>query len=108
MSDRLEPVVRRTIAVVFIGPFMTQMDSTVVNVSLSTIRDDLHATIDAAQWVVTGYLLALALMLPLNGWLVDRLGAKRLYLVCFTGFTVASALCGLAPSIRAPRRRSRR
>ena len=50
------------------------------------------------QWVVTGYLLALALMLPLSGWLVDRLGAKRVYLGCFTLFTIASLLCGLSSS----------
>ncbi len=99
MSERLDPKVWRTVAVAFIGPFMTQMDSTVVNVSLSTIRDELHSTIDGAQWVVSGYLLALALMLPLNGWLVDRIGTKRLYVICFTGFTLASALCGLSPSI---------
>jgi EmrB/QacA subfamily drug resistance transporter len=99
MTERLDPLVRRVVAVAFIGPFMTQMDSTVVNVSLSTIRDDLHSTIDSTQWVVSGYLLALALMLPLNGWLVDRIGAKRLYLICFSAFTLASALCGLAPSI---------
>jgi MFS family permease len=48
------------------------------------------------QWVTSGYLLALALMLPLNGWLVERIGAKRLYLVCFSGFTLASALCALS------------
>ncbi len=84
------------IAVVFLGPFMTQMDSTVVNVALSTIRQDLHATITSAQWMISGYLLALALMLPLNGWLVDRLGAKRLYLGCFSAFTLASVLCGAA------------
>jgi MFS family permease len=54
-----------------LGPFMTQMDSTVVNVSLSTIRQDLHASIATAQWIISGYLLALALMLPLNGWMVN-------------------------------------
>jgi EmrB/QacA subfamily drug resistance transporter len=99
MTERLDPMVRRVVAVAFIGPFMTQIDSTVVNVALSTIRDDLHSTLDGAQWVVSGYLLALALMLPLNGWLVDRIGAKRMYVICFSGFTLASALCGLAPSI---------
>jgi MFS family permease len=46
--------------------------------------------------VTSGYLLALALILPLNGWLVDRIGAKALYLGCFTAFTLSSALCGLA------------
>ena len=99
MTDRLAPKVWRTVAVAFLGPFMTQMDSTVVNVSLSTIRDELHSTIAGAQWVISGYLLALTLALPLNGWLVDRIGAKRLYMICFSAFTLASALCGLASSI---------
>ncbi len=99
MSERLDPKIWRVVAVAFIGPFMTQMDSTVVNVSLSTIRDELHSTIAGAQWVVSGYLLALAVVLPLNGWLVDRIGAKRLYVICFSAFTLASMLCGLAPSI---------
>ena len=93
---RLDPGIWRVAAVVFLGPFMTQLDSTVVNLSLSTIRQDLHASIATAQWIVSGYLLALALMLPLNGWLVDRLGAKRLYLGCFSAFTLASLLCGTA------------
>ena len=99
MTGRLDPKVWRTVAVAFLGPFMTQLDSTVVNVSLSTIRDELHATIAGAQWVVSGYLLALALVLPLNGWLVDRVGVRRLYLICFAAFTLASGLCGLASSI---------
>jgi EmrB/QacA subfamily drug resistance transporter len=81
------------------GPLMSQMDSTVVNVSLATIRQDLHASIDTVQWIVGGYLLALALVLPLNAWLVDRLGAKRLYLASFCAFTLASLLCGAARSI---------
>jgi predicted MFS family arabinose efflux permease len=95
-SGHLDPKVWKVIAVVLLGPFMTQMDSTVVNVSLSTIRQDLDASIAAAQWIISGYLLALALMLPLNGWLVDKLGAKRLYLVCFSAFTLTSVLCGAA------------
>jgi EmrB/QacA subfamily drug resistance transporter len=75
---------------------MTQLDSTVVNLSLATIRQALNSSIATAQWIVSGYLLALALMLPLNGWLVDRLGAKRLYLGCFSAFTLGSLLCGAA------------
>ena len=91
-----EPIPWKIVAVVMMAPFMTQMDSTIVNVSLSSIRDSLQSTISAAQWVISGYLLALALMLPVNGWLVDRFGAKRLYLVCFSLFTLASALCAMA------------
>jgi len=66
---------------------MPQMNSTVVNLSLSTIRQELHASIDSVQWIISGYLLALALTLPLNAWFVDRLSAKRLYLGCFSVFT---------------------
>lgn len=94
--DKLTAAAWKIIAVAMLGPFMAQMDSTIVNVSLSSIQRDLHSTISLAQWVVSGYLLALALMLPLNATLVDRLGAKKLYLVCFSLFTAASALCGMA------------
>ena len=59
-------------------------------------RAELHASLSAIQWVTSGYLLALALMLPLTGWLVDRIGAKALYLRCFVAFTLSSTLCGVA------------
>jgi EmrB/QacA subfamily drug resistance transporter len=98
-GTKLDPAILRVTAVVLLGPFMSQMDSTVVNVALSAIRDDFHVSTAAVQWVVSAYLLALALMLPLNGWLVDRLGAKRLYVGCFTLFTMASVICGAARSL---------
>jgi EmrB/QacA subfamily drug resistance transporter len=98
-SDALDPIIWRVGAVACIGPFMSQLDSTVVNVALSTVRAELHASIATAQWLVGGYLLALALTLPINGWLVDRVGAKRVYLGCFTVFTLASLLCGAARTI---------
>lgn len=98
-SPTLDPKIWKVVAVVLLGPFMTQLDSTVVNVSLSTIRDDLHSTIASAQWIISAYLLTMALMLPLSGWLVDRIGAKRLYIGCFTLFTAASLFCGLASTM---------
>src|SRR6202042_275607 len=64
--------------------------------SLSSLAVELHSSLSAIQWVPRGYLLALALMLPLNGWLVERIGAKALYLWCFSAFTLSSGLCGLA------------
>lgn len=75
---------------------MAQIDATVVNVSLSSLAVSLHSSLATIQWVTSGYLLALALMLPLCGWLVDRIGARSLYLWCFSAFIVSSALCGLA------------
>ena len=98
-NGKLDPKIWKICAVVLLAPLMTQLDSTIVNVSLSTMRQDLQASITGAQWIVGGYLLALALTLPLNAWLVERLGAKRLYLWCFSAFTLASLLCGAATSL---------
>jgi EmrB/QacA subfamily drug resistance transporter len=95
-ADRLDPGVWKIIAVTIAGAFMTQLSTTMVNVSLSSLGAELHASLSAMQWVTSGYLLALALMLPLNGWLVERIGAKALYLWCFAAFTLSSTLCGLA------------
>lgn len=95
-ADRLAPGVWKVVCVAAIGSFMAQLDATVVNVSLASLAAELHASLSTIQWVMSGYLLALALILPLNGWLVDRIGAKAVYLWCFAAFTLSSGLCGLA------------
>src|SRR6202047_3524896 len=95
-ADRLGPDIWKIIAVTVAGAFMAQLSTTMVNVSLSSLGTELHASLSAIQWVTSGYLLALALMLPLTGWLVERIGAKALYLWCFSAFTLSSALCGIA------------
>jgi EmrB/QacA subfamily drug resistance transporter len=95
-DDRLDPSVWRICAVALFGSLLSQLDATIVNVSLSNLAADLGTSLGAIQWVTSGYLLALTLVLPLNGWLVDRIGAKALYLWCFSAFTLSSALCGLA------------
>jgi EmrB/QacA subfamily drug resistance transporter len=95
-TDQLDPSIWKITAVAVLGSFLSQLDATVVNVSLSSLAAELHSSLTTIQWVTSGYLLALTLMLPLNGWLVDRIGAKALYLWCFTAFTLSSALCGLA------------
>lgn len=99
VQDKIESDVWKIVAVVLWGPLMTQLDSTVVNVSLSTIQENLHCTLSVVQWIISGYLLSQALMLPLNAWVVDRLGAKRLYLLSFSAFTLASVLCGASTTI---------
>jgi EmrB/QacA subfamily drug resistance transporter len=90
------PHLWRISSVAILGAFLSQMDATVINVSLSSLALELHTTLSGIQWVTSGYLLAMALTLPLSGWLVDRIGAKALYLRCFAAFTLTSALCGLA------------
>jgi EmrB/QacA subfamily drug resistance transporter len=94
--DQLPPGIWKIVTVAAIGSFMAQLDATVVNVSLATLAKDLHVTLPLIQWVMSGYLLALALTLPLNGWLVSRAGAKSVYLWCFAAFSLSSLLCGLA------------
>jgi MFS family permease len=78
-SSGLDPLVWKVTTVAVLGSFLSQLDATVVNVSLSSLAVDLHSSLTAIQWLTSGYLLALALMLPLNGWLVERSGAKSLY-----------------------------
>lgn len=86
------------IAVMF-GTFMEVLDTTVVNVSLPHIAGSLSATVDEATWALTSYLVANAIILPITGWLANFFGRKRLLMMSVTGFTVASFLCGFAPTL---------
>ncbi|MFL5801750.1 MAG: DHA2 family efflux MFS transporter permease subunit [Roseiflexaceae bacterium] len=86
------------IAVVF-GLFMVVLDSTVVNIALTKLQAVFGATLTGVQWVVTSYTLALTVSIPLFGYLADRYGTKRIYLLSLALFTVASALCGLSWNI---------
>jgi DHA2 family multidrug resistance protein len=79
--------------------FMEVLDTTVVNVSLRHIAGNLSATPDEATWTLTSYLVANAIVLPMTGWLASRFGRKRLLMASVIGFTAASFLCGLAPSL---------
>src|SRR5829696_307013 len=90
-SSREEPLGREVwvvSAVVIVGVIMSILDTTIVNVALETLSRELDAPLDTIQWVSTGYLLALAIVIPLTGWMSERFGAKRIYIV-------SVALCGL-------------
>ncbi|MDX6728626.1 MAG: hypothetical protein QOK49_3431 [Baekduia sp.] len=93
---RIEPHVWRIAIVVILGAIMSVLDTTIVNVALDDLSKDLNSSLDSIQWVVTGYLLALAAVIPVTGWAARRFGSRRLYLVALVAFTVGSALCGLA------------
>ncbi len=86
---------------VMFGTFMEVLDTTVVNVSLPHIAGSLSSTVEEATWALTSYLVANAIILPITGWLASLLGRKRLLMLSITGFTFASFLCGLAPSLPA-------
>src|SRR5262249_48039786 len=86
---------------VMFSTFMEVLDTTVVNVSLPHIAGSLSASIDEATWALTSYLVAHAILLRMTGCLASMFGRKRLLMLSVIGFTAASFLCGLAPTLGA-------
>jgi len=99
MPAASEAELRRTIIAVVFGGLMSMLDTTIVNIAIRTLSVRLHSGLSSVQWVVTGYLLALAGVLPLAGWMCDRLGARRVYVWSITLFALASLACGLSSSL---------
>src|SRR3954469_14552870 len=99
VSDRIESHVWRIAFVVIIGSIMSILDTTIVNVALEKLGQDLNKPIADTQWVITGYMLSLAAVIPITGWAARRSGAKPFYLLSLVLFTAGSALCGLAQSL---------
>lgn len=90
---------RISVAVVYVcAQFMSIMDTTIINVALPAMAHELGVAETAIDAVVVSYLLSLAVCIPASGWLGDRWGTKRIFLIALSLFTVASALCGLAQS----------
>ncbi|MFI9503743.1 MDR family MFS transporter [Nocardia sp. NPDC052566] len=94
--QRLDPHLIRLALVLVTGIFMSMLDTTIVNVALSTLGRELDAGLSTIQWVVTGYLLALAVAIPATGWLTDRFGAKQVFAASIVVFTATSGLCAAA------------
>jgi MFS transporter, DHA2 family, multidrug resistance protein len=100
-ADVVEHGLRRWIIVlgVMLAPLMETIDSSIVNVALPTIQGNLGATLDEAAWVITGYLVANVIVIPLTPWLQTRFGRRQYFTATVIGFTVVSALCGISGSI---------
>ena len=81
-----------------VGLIMAVLDTTIVNVALDRLSADLDAPLMTIQWVSTGYLLSLAVVIPLSGWITERFGSKRTWIASIVLFALGSALCGLATS----------
>jgi DHA2 family multidrug resistance protein len=84
---------------IMLATIIQALDSTIANVALPHMQGSLSATQDQITWVLTSYIVAAAIGTPMTGWLCDRYGRKRVFLVSVAGFTVASALCGLAETL---------
>jgi MFS transporter, DHA2 family, multidrug resistance protein len=87
------------IGVISIATFMVVLDSSIANVSLAHIAGSLSASYDEAAWVITSFLVANAVVIPISGWLADVFGRKRYYMFSVALFTLSSLLCGMAPTL---------
>jgi EmrB/QacA subfamily drug resistance transporter len=95
-SVAIDPALRRLAGTVILGAIMVILDTTIVAVAIDTLGRDFHTSLSTISWVTTGYLLALAVVIPLTGWAVERFGATRMWNISLVLFLVGSALCGTA------------
>lgn len=86
-------------AAIIVGATMQSIDMTIANVALPNMQGALGATLDQIAWVLTSYVVATAIGIPILGWIASRYGQKRVLLFCLTGFTITSAFCGMAVSL---------
>src|SRR5271167_2698170 len=84
---------------VTLATFMEVLDTSIANVSLPHIAGNLSASVNESTWVLTSYLVANAIILPLSGWFSSLFGRKRFYMACVALFTISSFLSGLAPTL---------
>jgi DHA2 family multidrug resistance protein len=87
------------VAVISIATFMVVLDTSIANVALAHIAGSLSATYDEASWVITSFLVANAVIIPISGWLADVIGRKRYYMISVALFTASSFLCGISPTL---------
>ncbi len=84
---------------VIVGMIMVILDSTIVNVALSKFEEEFGSSLNTIQWTFTGYTLALSAVIPLAGWMTDKFGSKRIFMITIALFTLGSALCAAAQTI---------
>src|SRR6266545_1241570 len=95
-DERIDPALRKLIWILILGALAPALDTTIVNVALATLGRALHTSIATSQWTITGYLLAMGMAMPVTGWLSERFGGKRMWLLSLTLFLAGSALSGAA------------
>ena len=87
------------VAIISLPTFMEVLDTSIANVSLQHIAGGLSIDTDQATWVLTSYLVANAIIIPISGWLSDVIGRKRYFELSIVLFTLSSLMCGLAPDL---------
>jgi DHA2 family multidrug resistance protein len=99
VTNRIPREALLLIATAGLASLLEIVDTSIVNVAVPTMMGNLGVTLDEISWVVTGYIIANAIILPLAGWLAVRIGRRRYYVGCIMLFTAASVACGFAPSL---------
>ncbi|HEY3424694.1 MAG TPA: DHA2 family efflux MFS transporter permease subunit, partial [Negativicutes bacterium] len=100
-NDAVKPAISPLLisTAVSLAAFMEVLDTTIANVALSHIAGSLGASSEESTWVLTSYLVANGIILPLSGWLSSLMGRKNFFIICILGFTLTSFLCGIATSL---------
>src|ERR1700691_4745354 len=96
VRERLDPSVIKLIVVLLLGAIPSLLDTSIVNVAIDTIGRDLHTNVSTIQWVITGYLLSFAMVIPLSGWALARFGGRAVWTFSLALFMVGSIACGAA------------
>lgn len=84
---------------IMLASLLQILDTTIANVAIPHMQSSLGATSDEISWVLTSYIVAVAIAMPITGWLADRVGSRRLFLFSVTGFVLTSMLCGMAQNV---------
>ncbi|MGW9117033.1 DHA2 family efflux MFS transporter permease subunit [Streptomyces sp. NPDC055663] len=95
-ENRLEPALLRLLGVLVLGAILALLDATVVNVGIDSLGKEFKSPLSTIQWVATGYLLAVAVMVPISGWAIDRFGGRAVWITGLTVFLGGSLLTGFA------------
>lgn len=95
-SAALPPALLRLAGVIMLGALMMQLDMTMTNIATNTLLDEFDAPLSTVQWVGTGYLLAMAVVIPMAGWALERFGARAVWTASIAAFLVGSLLCAFA------------
>jgi EmrB/QacA subfamily drug resistance transporter len=98
-NEKLDRSIVTLIVILLLGAIPSLLDTTIVNVAIDTIGRDLHTTVSAIQWVITGYLLSFAMVIPLSGWALARFGGRATWIFALSVFLAGSVLSGAAWNI---------
>src|ERR1700733_8561951 len=102
VRERLDPSVIKLIVVLLLGAIPSLLDTSIVNVAIAAIGRDLHTSVSTIQWVITGYLLSFAMVIPLSGWALARFGGRAVWTFSLALFLVGSVASGAAWDIGRP------